>query len=620
MAERPGLVAPRAGDAVPAGGPWPAGAAFGPRGLEIRGVPAEELAAAHGTPLLVVDEGHLRERARLFASLFPHVLYAVKAFTSHAAIRLALEEGLDLLASTDGELEACLRAGAPADRIVLHGNNKSDAELALAVGSGVRLVNVDNPGELERLEAAAAAAGVVQPVLLRVIPEVGAGAHEKIRTGGPRSKFGTPLEEFPGLVARALELPHVRPVGVHAHIGSQVLEPEPYLEEVDVLLDLLARLRDAVGFEADWLDLGGGFGVAYTDEQPFDLAALAPELLERVRAGAAARGLPAPHTVVEPGRSVVGAAAITLYRVGTRKEIGGRRLVAVDGGMSDNIRPMLYGARYTVALAAPPRPGPTATFDVVGRHCESGDVLAEGVDLPADLGPGDLLAFAATGAYTYSMASNYNRVGRPAVVAVGPDGTARPWLRREDPADLDRLEAVGARPPEVRPPEGVEVRPARPADAPGFLEAFRTVAAEGRYLRSEEPRYGEAHYRRRFRRSWDEDHASLVAVAGGRVVGQLDVEREPHPASRHVATLGMLVVPGWRGRGVGAALLAEAFRWARESGVEKLSLTVYPGNRAALALYRRFGFVEEGRLRRHSKKRYGYEDEIVMGAFVEAER
>jgi len=620
MADRPGVVARRTGDALPAGGPWPAGAAFGPRGLEIRGAAAEELARAHGTPLLVVDEGHLRERARLFVSLFPHVLYAVKAFTSHAAIRLALEEGLDLLASTDGELEACLRAGAPPDRIVLHGNNKSDAELALAVGVGVRLVNVDNAGELERLEAVAASAGVVQPVLLRVIPEVGAGAHEKIRTGGPRSKFGTPIEEFPALVARALALPHVRPVGVHAHIGSQVLEPGPYLEEVDVLLDLLARLHDEVGFAAEWLDLGGGFGVAYTDERPFDLAELAPALLERVRAGAAARGLPAPHTVVEPGRSVVGAAMVTLYRVGTRKEVGGRRLVAVDGGMSDNIRPMLYGARYTVALAGPPRPGPTAAFDVVGRHCESGDVLAEDVDLPVDLGPGDLLAFAATGAYTYSMASNYNRVGRPAVVAVGPDGTVRPWLRREDPADLDRLEVSTAPRRGTRPPEGVEVRPARPADAPGFLEAFRVVAAEGRYIRSEEPRYDEAYYRRRFRRSWDRDRASLVAVAGDRVVGQLDVEREPHPVSRHVASLGMLVVPGWRGRGVGAALLAEAFRWAREVGVEKLSLTVYPGNRAALALYRRFGFVEEGRLRRHSKKRYGYEDEIVMGAFVEADR
>jgi putative acetyltransferase len=206
------------------------------------------------------------------------------------------------------------------------------------------------------------------------------------------------------------------------------------------------------------------------------------------------------------------------------------------------------------------------------------------------------------------------------VVAVGADGRVRPWLRREEPADLDRLEVPTAPRRGAPPPEGVEVRPARPTDAPGFLEAFRVVAAEGRYIRSEEPRYDEAHYRRRFRRSWDRDRASLVAVAEDRVVGQLDVEREPHPVSRHVASLGMLVVPGWRGRGVGAALLAEAFRWAREVGVEKLSLTVYPGNRAALALYRRFGFVEEGRLRRHSKKRYGYEDEIVMGAFVEADR
>ena len=227
-----------------------------------------------------------------------------------------------------------------------------------------------------------------------------------------------------------MALPHVEPVGIHAHIGSQVLDVEPYLAEIDVLLDLLVRLRDEAGFEADIVDVGGGFGVAYTDESPLRLDEVAPALLARVRDGAAQRGLRVPHTLVEPGRSVVGGGMVTLYRVGSVKRApDGRTLVAVDGGMSDNVRPMLYGARYTIAVAGLPRRGERARIDVVGRHCESGDVLARDADLSVEPRPGDLLAFAGTGAYSYSMASNYNRVGRPAVVAVR-EGTSRPWLRR----------------------------------------------------------------------------------------------------------------------------------------------------------------------------------------------
>jgi diaminopimelate decarboxylase len=596
--------------------PWPDHATLGPDGLSIAGVTATELAERFGTPLLVVDEEHLRARARRFASLFPHPLYAVKAFTSRAAIRIVLEEGLDLLAATGGELLACLDAGAPASRIVLHGNDKSDAELRMAVTTGVRLVNVDNPEELERLEAAAAEAGVVQDVMLRVIPEVGAGAHRKIVTGAAGSKFGTPLPLVPAAVRRAGELPHVRPVGIHAHLGSQVLEAEPYLREVDVLLDLLARLREETGFEAELLDLGGGFGVAYTDERPLALDELAPALLARVREGAEARGLPVPHTLVEPGRSVVGGAMVTLYRVGTVK-VADRVLVAVDGGMSDNIRPMLYGARYTVAPAGPPRDDAPVVVDVVGRHCESGDVLAEAVALPFAVRRGDLLAFAATGAYTYPMASNYNRVGRLAVVAVR-DGRAEPWLRREDERELGRLELTPPPAREVAAPTvpGVRVRPARPRDARSFLEAFSSVAAERRFIQTEVPTATARSYRRRFRRSPGADGAHLVAVEGERVIGAISIRRGDHPATRHLATLGMFVVAERRGLGVGAALLAAAMRWAREQAIERVELTVYPHNEAALALYRRFGFEEEGRLRRHAKKSYGYEDEILMAAWI----
>ncbi len=601
---------------MPDAGPWPDHARFGPLGLEIAGIPASDLARRFGTPLLVVDEEHLRARARAFATLFPHPLYAVKAFTSRAAIRIVAEEGLDLLASTGGELEACLRAGVPGGRVVLHGNNKSDDELRLAVASGVRLVNVDNPDELERLEAVAAEAAVAQPIMLRVIPGIGAGANEKIVTGAVGSKFGIPLELVPSTVRRAMELEHVRPVGIHSHVGSQVLEAEPYLAEVDVLLDLLVRLRDETGFEAELVDLGGGFGVAYTDEAPFALSELAPALLARVREGAERRGIRPPHTLVEPGRSVVGTAMLTLYRVGAVKGTpGGGAIVAVDGGMSDNIRPMLYGARYTVAAADAPRaPAPTLA-DVVGRHCESGDVLARDVKLPFEPRPGDLLAFAATGAYTYSMASTYNRVGRPAVVAVR-DGSATVWLRREDPSDLERLEAGSREPAPAAPPDGIEVRPARPGDARSFLEGYRSVAAERRFIQTERVTRTAGFYRRRFRRSLDDRGAHLLAMQGDRVVGSLSIRRDEPPATRHVATLGMFVIASHRGRGIGGALMLEALRWARRFGVERLELTVYPHNAAAMALYRRFGFVEEGRLVRHAKKSYGYEDEILMAVWL----
>ncbi|MGZ8612740.1 MAG: diaminopimelate decarboxylase [Actinomycetota bacterium] len=598
-------------------GPWPANATFDRRGLTVAGMSAEDLAARYGTPLLVADESHLRERARAFASLFPHPVYAVKAFTSHQMVRLVAEEGLDLLASTDGELEACLRAGIPASRVVLHGNNKSDAELRLAVREGVRLVTVDNPGELERLEEVAAAVDVVQRILLRVVPEVGAGAHDAIRTGQSGSRFGTPLPLVPETVRRAAALPHVELVGIHAHIGSQVLEVEPYLAEIDVLLDLLLRLREETGFEADILDVGGGFGVAYTDESPVRLDEIAPAVLARVREGAASRGLRVPHTLVEPGRSVVGQGMLTLYRVGTVKRApDGTSIVAVDGGMSDTVRPMLSGSRSSVVFAGSHPDGPGAVVDIVGRHCESGDVLARGVELPAEPRPGDLLAFAGTGAYTYSMASTYNRVGRPAVVAVAA-GDAQVWLRREDAADLDRFEpAWTTARPGVSTPEGVVIRAASVRDAEGFLELYRDIAAEERFLRTERVLRSVRETRRLLRHPRTSERSFLLAGERERIVGWISITREPHPAVRHVATFGMAVAPDRRGRGLGSAMLAEALRWARAVGVDKVELSVYPDNRTAQTLYRRFGFVEEGRLRRHSRKSYGDEDEILMGVWI----
>ncbi len=256
----------------------------------------------------------------------------------------------------------------------------------------------------------------------------------------------------------------------------------------------------------------------------------------------------------------------------------------------------------------------------MGRHCESGDTLAEDVHLPADAGPGDLLAFAATGAYTYSLASSYNRVGRPAVVGVR-DGLARLWLRREDAADLDRLEGPAPRAAVVaEAPEGITIRPAAPRDADSYIAFWTAVVAEGRYVRTERVSHSKRVYRSRFRRPWTDHEAQIVAVDGqGTVVGHIYIQRERHPVTHHVATLGIAVAADHRGRGVGSALLADAIVWARGVGVEKLVLSVYPHNTGAIALYRKFGFVQEGRLSRQSRKSYGDEDEILMAAWIAGE-
>ncbi len=392
----------------------------------------------------------------------------------------------------------------------------------------------------------------------------------------------------------------------------------PYLRSVDALVDLALRLRDELGVEVSTLDVGGGFAVSYTGEPALDPSSAGLAIRARLRERCERAALPEPVLVGEPGRSLVANPVLTLYRVGDVKRSSGRTLVAVDGGMSDNLRPMLYDARFAVASAGPPTATTSETATVVGKHCESGDVLAEAVELPAGITRGDILAFAATGAYTYSMASAYNRVGRPAVVAVG-DGRATPWLRREDAADMDRFETGAHRPPplDAPAPDGVTVRPATPADARSFLAFWTAIVEEGRYVRSERVGSPVRVYRRRFRRASTEREAQILAVdQAGAVVGHLFIQRESHPVTRHVATLAIAVTAAHRGRGVGTALMAEAFRWARGAGVEKIVLSVYPHNTGAIALYRKFGFVDEGRLSRQSKKSYGYEDEILMGAWI----
>ena len=606
-----------AGSPAGAPDPWPANASFQADGMWIGGASAVGLAERFSTPLVVFDQDDLTARLRAARLAFPKTFYAVKAFSAHAMLRLAVDEGLDLLAATGGEVEACVRAGVSPARVSFHGRNKSDDELALAVRARVGLVIADGLDELRRLDAFATAAGIVQPYLLRVNPGLRVDTHESIATGHESTAFGVPAAAVPETVAAAASLAHLRFLGLHAHIGSQVLTTGPFLRELDVLVALTMRLREQHGIAVELLDMGGGFGITYTDETPPSVTETAAAAERHLRIPCGEHDLPVPTLAAEPGRSIAGNAAVTLYRVGDRRTLGdGRTVVAVDGGMADNIRPMLYDARYTVTLASRPG-GPIAEpMTVVGRHCESGDVLADDVALPSDVERGDLLAFAATGAYTYSLASTYNRVGRPAVIAVR-DGEASVWVRREDPSDLDRLEAPAPRavPSEDHPP-GFTFRPAQPEDAKSFLTFWKAIVSEGGYVRSEEVETPARVYRARFRRSWTDREAQVVALDGERVVGHVYIQRESHPVTRHVATLGIAVSADRRRLGIGRALMAEAFRWAREVDVEKIMLSVYPHNHAAIALYRRFGFVEEGRLVGHSRKSTGYEDEILMSAWT----
>ena len=317
-------------------------------------------------------------------------------------------------------------AGAPGELLVVHGNNKSDADVRAAVAAGAGLLVVDHLGELDQVERIAAELGRIQPILLRVTPGIDAATHAKIRTGHASSKFGMAPAEVRRAIERASACRHLRLDGLHVHLGSQIRDLGTYVEAVD----WLARFPGIA--ELPVLDIGGGLAIAYTDDDH------APEIRTAVEATIAAvaeRFDPLPELVLEPGRSVVGTCGVTLYTVGAVKQTaGGITYVAVDGGMSDNPRPVLYGARYQAWIADRAADEPDAVYAVAGKHCESGDVLIEEARLPAPR-PGDVLAVAATGAYSASMASNYNSLPRPAAVIVG-GGAARPVVRRETPADL----------------------------------------------------------------------------------------------------------------------------------------------------------------------------------------
>ncbi|HLU56512.1 MAG TPA: diaminopimelate decarboxylase [Pseudonocardia sp.] len=440
---------------------WPRNAGRGADGaVEVGGVDVRDLAERYGTPLFVIDEADFRSRAAEFAAAFgaEAVHYAAKAFLCTEVARWVADEGLSLDVASGGELAVALRAGFPAERIALHGNNKSLDELVAAVEAGVGRIVLDSFHEIARLDAVARERGVVVPVMVRLTVGVEAHTHEFIATAHEDQKFGFSIAGGPASAAaeavrRVLAADGLALVGLHSHIGSQIFDTEGFEVAAHRVVRFLAKLHEEHGAEAmqavTTLDLGGGFGIAYrADETPVDVAELAEELRQIVKRECHAEDLDVPKIAVEPGRAIAGPAGITLYTVGTLKDVplGGsatRRYVSVDGGMSDNIRTALYDAVYDCRLASRSSErdgsGDAVLSRVVGKHCESGDIVVRDCWLPADLAPGDLLAVAATGAYCYSMASSYNRLPRPAVVAVR-DGEARVLLRRETVEDQFRLE------------------------------------------------------------------------------------------------------------------------------------------------------------------------------------
>jgi len=434
---------------------WPASARRDDAGaVTIAGAGLPDLAAEFGTPLYVVDEVELRDRARrvreAFRSAFAplgtdvEVYYAGKAFLCTTVARWVVEEGLRIDVASGGELAVALAAGVAPGLLGMHGNNKSLAEIDRCVGLGVGAIVLDSVVEIDRVARAAEQHGRVQPVRLRINSGVHASTHEYLATAREDQKFGIPLADAAAAVAAIRERPSLRFLGMHSHVGSQIFESAGFGEAARRLLALHAELL--AGGEVPELNLGGGFGIAYTSaDEVTPIADIAADFARVIGDECTALGIPVPTIAIEPGRIVVGPSTVTVYEVGTIKDVlvdgeHVRKYVSVDGGMSDNVRPSLYGADYSVRLANRASDADPALVRVAGKHCESGDIVVHADYLPGDVAPGDLVAVPATGAYCWSLASNYNYLGRPAVVAVR-DGVARVIVRRETEDDLLRRDA-----------------------------------------------------------------------------------------------------------------------------------------------------------------------------------
>jgi diaminopimelate decarboxylase len=416
--------------------------------LHIGGVDMVELARTQGTALYVMDERHIRMQLSTYRvemnahGVAADVAYASKAFTSVAMCRLVAEEGCCLDVSSGGELAIAQAADFPMEHVVVHGNDKTPCELTEAITARVGLIVADSIEELDRIDAIATGQGVRQRVLLRVTPGVHADTHSFIQTGQEDSKFGFSAHSGAALDAtvHALSLPGVDLSGFHMHIGSQIFSLDSFVHAVEIMVDFMARVREKTGFIVRDFDCGGGLGIAYrpTDE-PSTIACYADVLIDAIKRQCAAHGLPIPHVYAEPGRSIVADAGVTLYTVGSIKHLPGiRTYVAVDGGMTDNIRPALYGAVYEATVANRASEPRTTIVALAGKHCESGDILIHDASLqPVE--DGDIICIFSTGAYCQTMSSNYNKQVRPGVVFVS-DGKVRQVVRRETYDDLLRYE------------------------------------------------------------------------------------------------------------------------------------------------------------------------------------
>jgi diaminopimelate decarboxylase len=432
-------------------GIWPASFKRDAEGqIEIGGVAVGDLAAEFGTPLYVLDKDEFFARAMRIKAAFhaaadrygtaAKIYYAGKAFLCTEVVRWVDELGLYLDASSGGELAVALAGGIDAKRVGLHGNNKSHSEIGKAVTAGLGVIVIDSEIEVERIASSAGAQDVIQPVRLRVNTGVHAHTHEYLATAREDQKFGIAIADVPEVVAKIRSHKHLQFLGLHSHIGSQIFAVEGFVEAAKRLVALHAELsKDGPIPE---LNLGGGFGVAYTPaDRPKEIEEIAFAIVETVAEECKKLSVDIPVLCFEPGRAIVGPAGVTLYNVGTTKDVlvgenaDVRKYVSIDGGMSDNARPALYEADYTACLASRESTGPAALARVVGKHCESGDIVVRDSYLPEDISPNDLLAVATTGAYCFSLASNYNYLARPAVVAVSK-GKADLLVRAETEVDL----------------------------------------------------------------------------------------------------------------------------------------------------------------------------------------
>lgn len=419
--------------------------------LTFAGQSTSALAERYGTPVYLLDEDRIRQRCRTYMtamrSVFGErfrVLYSSKAASFKRIYDIMREEGLGVDVVSRGEIHTAFKAGFPLEKAFFHSNNKTDEDIAFAMDHGVGFFIVDNTEELYAIESEAKKRGTEQKILLRLTPGIDPHTYAAVCTGQVDSKFGSAIEtgQAEEITKKALSLPHIELMGYHCHVGSQVFDSDVFFKASSVMLSFAADMKERCGFSARIINLGGGYGVRYVEDQPtIDIAENVKQVGAYIRNRADELGMEVPEICLEPGRSIVADAGMTLYTVGTVKRIPGyKNYVSVDGGMTDNVRFAMYGAPYTILPVSDPMiGGEKMTADVVGRCCESGDILQKNVTLPADIGRGDLLACLTTGAYHYSMASNYNRIPRPPVVMLS-GGESYIAVRRETEEDIVSLD------------------------------------------------------------------------------------------------------------------------------------------------------------------------------------